>query len=126
MADICGDSTAYKDCPVKEILEREIKAVCHKVDLNFRLNEVALQKAERIMDARLESMNEFREQLRAQASMFVTRDAADIRHSEIQRQVDDLRLAKAALDGKASAMSVWIAYGFALFGLLLSVVSLLM
>jgi len=50
----------------------------------------ALIKAEQSVDKRLESMNEFRDQLREQASRFVTSDAMGVLRSELDRRFTDI------------------------------------
>ena len=130
MTDICEqvrkDQGAYRDCPVKEILEREIKALAHRMDETLRMREVALDKAEKLMDKRLDNMNHLQKQIGEVQAVSMPVRYADDKFREQQKQIDELRLARATLDGKASATSVWVAYGFALIGWLLSIVSLLM
>ena len=92
------------------------------VDLRFNEAQRAIDKAEQLMSARLVSMNEFRGQLSDQAATFLTRETYDAKHALLQTQVDDLRLYKAALDGKANQSSVTWAYFIGGIGLLLSVI----
>ena len=81
--------------------------------------EKATEVAKREMDRRLDGMNEFREQLRKQEGTFITKEFFDSKHDSIQIQVDELRLARAAVDAKASQTSVYIAYALAVISLLL-------
>jgi len=52
--------------------------------------QLALDKAERAMETRLASLNEFRGQLHDQAGTFVTRDVADARHSALDARMDGI------------------------------------
>jgi hypothetical protein len=95
--------------PLKDYIETKIASV-------EKATVVALES----MDKRLESMNEFRATLKDQASTFITK--ADI--TALQKDIQDLRESRAELRGKASMASVYISYGLAVLGLLLSVLSL--
>ena len=109
---------------LRDFLEQRINDSEAKFELNLKLNNVAQEKADQKMESRLQGMNEFREQLKTQASTFMSRDFYDARHSELQKQVDDLRLNRANLEGKASQQSVMIAFLIAIAGIAISVISL--
>ena len=76
------------------------------------------------MEKRLEGMNEFRDTLRDQASKFITRLEMEAKFEVIQKQVDELRLSKATLEGKASQTSVMIALVFSIIGLAIGLIGL--
>jgi hypothetical protein len=63
-------------------------------------------------------MNEFRGQLKDQQTTFLTKENYETKHTEMQRQIDDLRMSKAELEGKASQ-------NFVNFNFLISVLSLI-
>ena len=90
----------------------------------FNGQDKAIGIANSAMDKRLESMNEFRSQLKDQTGTFLTREAYDARHQILQNQVDDLRLSKAELSGKASQSAVNVSMWIAILGILLSVAGL--
>jgi hypothetical protein len=119
------ECTSYKGCPVKELLEKQIAALGDKTELNIRLNQETFTRNERIMDERLARMNEFRDALKDQAGTFVTKEEMAIRVAALVAQVDDLRLSKAFLEGRASQTSVYVAYGLGILSLLIGVASLL-
>ena len=52
------------------------------------------------MNRRLEGMNEFREQLRTQASTFLTRERFDVEHELLKEKIEELLLWKAEQQGK--------------------------
>ena len=100
------------DVTLKEHFETRLAAV-----------EKATEVAAKQMEKRLDSMNEFREQLRCQASLFMTKENYDARHQLLQNQVDDLMLSRAELKGKASMSSVYMAYAIAIISIGLSIIS---
>lgn len=78
------------------------------------------------LDDRLESMNQFREDLRRQAAAFLTRAEFDTSHARIVEDIRSLRESRAALEGRASQLSVQITFLLALAGLAVSLAALLL
>ena len=60
----------------------------------------ALDLARRELDRRLEGMNEFREQLKNQASTFLIRESYDISHKTLEERVRNLEVQKSNLEGR--------------------------
>lgn len=77
------------------------------------------------MEKRLESMNEFRDTLKDQASRFVTRDEMTAKIEILDKQVDDLRMNKATLDGKASQQSVTMAFFISSISIALGIIGII-
>ena len=98
---------------LREYLESRIFAV-----------EKAIEVANVAMKERLFGMNEFRDTLKDQASRFVTRDEVDVKLETIHRQLKELQLAKAELEGKASQSQANIIFVIAVIGLVLSGIGL--
>src|SRR3989304_5414015 len=90
---------------LREYLESRIQAV-----------ERGIEVANRSMQERLSGMNEFRDTLKDQAARFVTRDELETKLSTIDRQLKELQLDKAKLDGKASQSQAMITLIFAIIG----------
>lgn len=113
-------------------------------------SDKAVSVALTTLDKRLESMNEFRDTLRDQAAKFIIRTEFELvvsrleqdiknleaaralmvtvttynaAHSDLQKQVEELRLSKAVLEGKASQESVNQVSSRAQFGLLFGVIA---
>ena len=82
--------------------------------------------AREAMDKRLNGMNEFRDTLKDQASRFVTRDEVNTKIDNMASQLEELKLNKAMLEGKASQSSATTALIFGIVGVILSVVGLVM
>ena len=99
---------------LKEYFERALLA-----------NEKALDLAREIMNTRLESMNEFRDQLRDQAARFITREELGLMKEKIYDELKALNTAKDRAAGKASMGSVYLVTGIAVIGLFISVISIL-
>jgi hypothetical protein len=94
--------------------------------LEERLNsyEKAVSVATAAMDRRLDGMNEFREQLKDQASKFLTKDVYESKHELIVQQINDLNISKAVLEGKASQKSMFITMAVSIVSLLLALYKL--
>jgi hypothetical protein len=97
---------------LKEYLESRLENIEKSTDL-----------AARIMEKRLEGMNEFRETLKDQASQFVTRTELIVIQKAIEKDIRELRDFKATIEGKASQLSVIIATALSILGLFLAVIS---
>ena len=72
------------------------------------------------LEKRLDSMNEFRAQLKDQATTLMPRSEMDIHFQSIDKDIRELRESKANLEGKASQTSVMIAFIISGLSLLLS------
>ena len=97
---------------------------------HFTVRLAALEKAADVeskqLEKRLQIMNEFREQLKTQANTFLTKEHFESKHELIQNQVDELRINRTMLEGKASQRSVLISYVFSGFAMLLSLLLILL
>jgi len=91
----------------------------------FEGNDKATQLAYDSMNKRLEGMNEFRDQLKDQASRFITRDEFGIITNRLIEDIRELREGKARLEGKADQSSVNKAFTLSIIGLVVALVSLL-
>ena len=85
----------------KILAERTTTDLGKRIDREFVLNSEAISKAERTMNERLNSMNEFREALKEQAGRMATR----VELEKIDSLVRDLQNEKATLDGKLLVVS---------------------
>ncbi len=72
--------------------------------------EKSIDSTARVLDRRLEGMNEFREALKDQASKFITRSELSIIFERIDADIRLLREYKSIMEGKASQNSVAISY----------------
>lgn len=121
------NSFDYKEgVTLKEFLTNKIKALEDKMEMTFKLNQTAIDKAEVLMNDRLAGMNEFREALKDQANTFITRIECKNGSSRRDEDIRNLQLSKAILEGKASQVSVNVALAISLIGLLVGLFGLLL
>ena len=116
------------DEQTKQILDACLKTIDTRIDglekqtaLMIEAVEDATRLAAGILERRLEGMNEFRDQLKDQASQFVTRDELGLQLKSINDNITELRTFKDRLEGKASQQSVNIAWGIAAVGIIISI-----
>ena len=96
--------------PLKEFVEARI----HSVE-----KAITLQAA--VLEVRMEAANKFREQLREQATGFVSK----AEHAFVLTDIKDLRESRAEAQGKASQWSVMWSYAIGLVGIFIAVMSYL-
>jgi hypothetical protein len=108
---------------LKEQFREDVRDLKGSFDDKLEAQDKALELAQRIMDKRLDSMNEFREQLKNAEGSFMTRSVYDARHELLQKQVDDLRLKGAEIDGKASQKQLQTTNLMATAALIMAVVA---
>ena len=78
-------------------------------DLRFEELEKRSEAARREMERRLETMNEFREQLNKQAATFITRDMYDSRHDAVCAKINALEKAQAAAEARGKVYATVVA-----------------
>jgi hypothetical protein len=91
------------------------------IDIRIDAVEAARIVAYQSMEKRLEGMNEFRDTLKDQAALFVTRRELD----PLQDDIRTLRENAALMQGKASQASMYLAAGSAIAGILISLATLI-
>ena len=96
-----------------EALAVAIAGLRKEIELRAKSADTAIRLATDAMDARLEGMNEFRDQLNRQTHTFYTRIEADLKHDHFTGKIDDLskrvnaaELLKAEITGKVTTLAV--------------------
>lgn len=103
----------YKDSvTLREYLESRLEAV-----------EKATYLAANTLEKRLEGMNEFREALKSQTNLFVTRTEIENQFGKLGDDIRELRESKAMLEGKASQLYVTITFVISLISLFIASVA---
>ncbi len=92
------------DVALKEYLDRRIDDLKVAITDRFALNDNAIAKAERTMNERLNSMNEFRDALKDQAGRMATRAEVE----RVDLAVQELQRSRANLDGRLVVFSTGI------------------
>jgi uncharacterized protein YhaN len=93
----------------------------------------AMEKSEDRLDIRLESMNEWRSQMKDQTSTFITKNevllsigSLSARIEELSKAIHELEIDRAKLEGKADQKSLMYTAIASAIGLLLSAISLIL
>ncbi len=89
------------DVALKEYFEKLIEAADRRYEQRFVSGDEAIAKAERTMNERLNSMNEFRDALKDQAARMATR----VELETLDGQVQELRRIRANMEGRIAVMS---------------------
>lgn len=118
---------------LRELVEQRINHLETLFTTKFDAEEAAKVTALETMERRLDSMNEIREQLKVQKDTFTTRiefsamtSKRDLQLDQITTAINDLKLSRAELRGKASQGSMnftmamaFLSFVVALFGIVL-------
>jgi predicted sugar kinase len=104
----------------------EYESQQHRVDEDVRVlreTKASSEVSAAMLEKRLESMNEFRLQLKDQAGTFYTKGEHEVYMSSVEKDLRMLRESKATLEGKASQTSVTVALIISGLGLIAGLVS---
>ena len=117
---------------IESSLASQAKEMSIRFDMLTKLFETRLISSERaievasgIMEKRLESMNEFRDTLKDQASTFITRTESEAKRDQIAHDVESLKRSFAMMEGKASQKTMNMTMFISITGVLMSVFGLL-
>lgn len=69
---------------LKEYFDLKVKSLEEKVELHFKLNKIALDKAEQTTNLRLEGMNEFRSAMKDQSNTYLTKSDYAANHKNLE------------------------------------------
>lgn len=96
------------------------------IELKFDLLDTALKLQAKEYERRLEELNHEAARLKSSQSISVSREFFDAKHEDIQKQVDELKLSRAILQGKADQKSVIIVGLLGGISVLISLITLLL
>ena len=77
-----------------------------KVDMIQRMSQTAIDKAEKTVNERLETMNEFRSAMKDLQATYISKDMFEANRQMSDGKLRSLELSKVALDAKADASAV--------------------
>ena len=98
------------DVALRDYFDRRLEDLDRRVMDRFTLSDAAVSKAERTMNDRLNSMNEFRDALKDQAGRMATRSELE----RLEATVHELRRAQANFDGRMVVLTGSISAGVSL------------
>ena len=111
MADVKKDFKVSND-DMKKFISHEIT-----------LQKENILKAEKIMDRRLEGMNEFREQMNQQEKNFVTKDTYETAHTNLVEKIGEIKTWQdKAVGGKTGVTDFksWVTWGILVAGFIMT------
>jgi hypothetical protein len=109
------------DVSLHDYVDRRLRDLEKRLEIIAKLNRVAVDKAADMLNVRLESMNEFRAQMKDQQSTYATSKELRL----LEKAIQNLEVDRAVIEGKANQKSVMIAYIISAIGILIAIVSLL-
>jgi hypothetical protein len=117
-----------EDVSLRDYLEVKLESMSHKMDdqakyieQHFKLNELAITKAEDAMINKLESMNEWRGQSKDREASFASKETV----AGIEKNVKQLELSEAKIAGKADQTELTTTKIIAVVGILLGLAGIL-
>lgn len=113
-----GPCTAETSENCRHYLEARLDSVTVRLDSLDKATRLAAEQ----MEKRLEGMNEFREQLRYQATTFLSRTEFITLHDRVMDDVRSLRESRSELSGKASTSSMFVVLGVSVLALTVAIV----
>ena len=113
------------DISMRDYVDTKFTGLTGLFETKIMANEKAVELASRTLSARLDLMNEFRMQLRDQASTFFPRSEHEIYTRAVDKDIRELRESKVELAGKASEKSVAFTMIVAMIGIILSFAALM-
>lgn len=117
----------YIDVRLDELekrMELRFEALARQIVAETKSNADALQLSSHALEKRLETMNQFREQIKEERSLLLPRSEFTLQHDRLLDDVRGLRESRAMLEGKASQGAFVITLILAVIGIGLSVVSI--
>jgi hypothetical protein len=112
-------------CVMQELFEARITALEDKVTMQFQLTQLAVNKAELQMNARLEGMNEFRASINDRTANYPTRTELNLMVDKLNIELQSLQNSRSEMTGKASEKSVQKVNALAILGLIAGVGSVI-
>ena len=109
-----------------EALAERLMALEKLCETQFKNADQAIDLASRMMEKRLDGMNEFREALREQSTKMLTRSEYEIGHDRVVYDIKILMKSRAEMEGKASQQALLLVLAVALSGMVFGIIGLTM
>jgi hypothetical protein len=94
----------FRSCAA--LLEAHIRAE----DLRHQAGDAKIQKANEVLDYRLEEMNNFREQINQERAEYVRREMYDREHTALAERVKNLEIVRGEQAGRTAAYASMVAF----------------
>ena len=111
---------------LKSFLQLATQNFENVIQERFRAHSTALDLASKVLDARLDRLNELREAVTQQENRYSTKAEVEARFNGVEKDVRALLLAQSKMEGKASQNAVIFAWGIGAAGLITAIISLLL
>ena len=121
LADLQGESRANDAGLRGEItgLKASLGALSDRLTERFESQKTAVAAAQLATNARLDLMNEFRNQLRDQAGTFITRSELTLKFESMSKEIENLKDRQSYNRGRDAAISAGIAATIAVISTIL-------
>ena len=119
------DADGNNKVSLKELVDTKLRAVEENVNTKIQAIEKATVLAADILKERLEHMNRFREEIERIQNTFLTKETYEDKHNRMMQMVDELRIAGAKIEGKASQKDVNRSNIFALVSLIIAILAVI-
>jgi len=110
---------------LRELVEQRFEMLEAAIDRRFAHVEQTIDEFKKSNDDKHASMNEIKEAMKDQAALNITRAEAEAKHESMESSIDDLKIAAAKMEGKASQTSVFVGWGLTVVSIIIAMVALL-
>lgn len=111
MVDKKQMTTGNDRVPLRDYVDVRFDAICKEIETGNK-----------VMDARLEKMNEFRSAMTDQAQHFMTVNEYHLAHKPVEEDIKELRDFMAKQQGKASQTALLFVSAISILGLVFAIV----
>jgi len=120
---MAGDEWSKEDRERLVRVEQQLGSLKEYVETRLEAIEKSTESAATSLEKRLDSMNEFRQQLKDQANTMLARAEFQVQHERVCEDVKGLRESRAELSGKADQSSVNWATAMAVVAIVIAAVA---
>lgn len=115
-----------QEAPVtlRELVEQRFEMLEAAIDRRFAHVEQTMAQYQEANEEKHSSMNEIRDAMKDAAALAITRPECAALHSASTKSIDDLKVAAAKMEGKASQTSVFVGWGLTAVSIIIAVIAL--
>jgi hypothetical protein len=116
----------YRISALREYVDLQILGLSKHLESQARAHDDARSLAAENLDSRLAKLNELREQVTTDGNKYATKTETYLRFDSVEKDLRQLLLSRAEMQGKASQNAVIFAWAIGSAGLITAVISLLL